>query len=267
MYQICGTLTPKLSKAHFLLPQHTKYLVHGMCEPTFGTLSRFRRIWYIGSMYQIDSNLVSNWPGVMVLNSATNTDIVRDLEYLSSKNDTSERDDATSAELDSVNRTFTETVRRLVNAELYVVATDARKVTDIFWEITQEVMESIVAREQGYFGSRARGKKKVSSTHLEQGPESRYPSKTFKVLQTGSLLRPRLLKTGTLSSASATVYRLTLSASHPSDPQSLSLSPHHFHQLPKTVHYVVLDVFRGKAAVHLLEEFACALNLGFLDFA
>lgn len=78
MYQICGTLTPNPSKAHFLPRQHTKYLVHGMCEPTFGTLSRFQRIWYIGSMYQIDSNLVRNWPGVMVLNSATNTDIVRD---------------------------------------------------------------------------------------------------------------------------------------------------------------------------------------------
>lgn len=123
---------PKSSKAHFLPRQHTKYLVHGMCEPAFGTLSRFQRIWYIGSMYQIDSNLVRNWPEVMVLNSATNTDIVRDWEYLNSTNDTSERDDVTSDELDAIGRAFKETVRRLADAELYVAAIDARNTANSF---------------------------------------------------------------------------------------------------------------------------------------
>lgn len=90
------------------------------------------------------------------MGDATNTDVVRDWEHLSSTNDTSERDDVTSDELDAVGRTFTETVRRLVDAELYVVATDARKSADIFWEINQEVRESGVAGEQGYFGTRVR---------------------------------------------------------------------------------------------------------------
>lgn len=134
------------------------------------------------------------------MGDATNTDVVRDWEHLSSTNDTSERDDVTSDELDAVGRTFTETVRRLVDAELYVVATDARKSADIFWEINKEVRESGVAGEQGYFGTRVRvlnksiaatwhknrfvpgsgGKKKVFSTHLEKGLGHRYPAKTFK---------------------------------------------------------------------------------------
>ncbi len=126
--------------------------------------------------------------------------IVRDWEYLSSTNDTTERDDVTSDELDAVGRKFTETVRQLVDTELYVIATDARKSADIFWEINQEVRDSGVAGDQGYFGTRVRilnnslaavwhknrfapgqgGKKKVLSEHLEKGKAHRYPAKTFK---------------------------------------------------------------------------------------
>lgn len=42
---------------------------------------------------------------------------------------------------------------------------------------------------------------------------------------------------------------------------------HHFHQLPEAVHYIILDVLRGEAAVHLVEELAGTLDFGFLDLA
>ncbi len=46
-----------------------------------------------------------------MMGDATNTDVVRDWEHLSSTNDMSERDDVTSDELDAVGRTFTESHR------------------------------------------------------------------------------------------------------------------------------------------------------------
>ncbi|QHS38460.1 conjugative transfer protein MobI(A/C) [Alcaligenes faecalis] len=135
-----------------------------------------------------------------MMGDVQNLDVIRDWEHLSRTNETSERDDVTSDELDSVGRTFVQNVRDLVEQELYVVATDARKAADIFWEINQEVRESGVAGEQGYFGTRVRvlnksiaatwhknrfvpgpgDKKKVFSTHLEKGLGPRYPTKTFK---------------------------------------------------------------------------------------
>lgn len=91
-----------------------------------------------------------------MMGDVQNLDVIRDWEHLSRTNETSERDDVTSDELDSVGRTFVQNVRDLVEQELYVVATDARKAADIFWEINQEVRESGVAGEQGYFGTRVR---------------------------------------------------------------------------------------------------------------
>lgn len=135
------------------------------------------------------------------MSSATKDGFVRDWEFLSSTDDTTERDDVTSEELDAVGRKFTETLRQLVDAELYVIATDARKSADIFWELNQEVRESGVAGDQGYFGTRVRilnnslaavwhknrfapgqgGKKKVLSDHLKKDrSHHRYPANTFK---------------------------------------------------------------------------------------
>lgn len=130
----------------------------------------------------------------------TENEATRDWAHLSETDDPSERDFVTSDELDAAARHFTGAVRQLVDDELYVVATDAKKSADIFWEINQEVRETGVAGEQGYFGTRTRlvkntlsavwyknrfapalgNKKKVFSTHLKKPSGFRYQAGAFK---------------------------------------------------------------------------------------
>lgn len=50
----------------------------------------------------------------------------------------------------------------------------------------------------------------------------------------------------------------------PLDERIISLF-HHFHQLSKTVHYVVLNIARGKPLVHVGKELAGAFDLGLFD--
>ena len=46
-----------------------------------------------------------------------------------------------------------------------------------------------------------------------------------------------------------------------------SISLHQFHQLAEAVHHVVLHLLWGEFLVDIVEEFAGALDLGFLDLA
>ena len=129
-----------------------------------------------------------------------------DWRTISKSKDSRELDTVTGEMLERESTTFVQTVRQLVDTELYVIATAAQKTADAFWEVHHEVRESGDPKEQGYFGTRARivdnsldahwvkntiisqgnGKKRVQSDHLKrEDPVTRkvgirYPASVFK---------------------------------------------------------------------------------------
>lgn len=58
--------------------------------------------------------------------------------------------------LENTSRTFVESIQQLVEDEFYVLATDARKTSDGFWQMNKYMRENGGPKEQGYFGTRTR---------------------------------------------------------------------------------------------------------------
>lgn len=131
--------------------------------------------------------------------SGSNTAV--DWQHLSVSKEPQDREVVPEADMHEASKSFIDSVRTLIEQELYVLTVDARKAADAFWQMNKKMRATDDPKLQGFFGTRARivknsldatwyknrfitnkvtGSTRVLSDHVAKGKGYRYPVISFK---------------------------------------------------------------------------------------
>lgn len=120
---------------------------------------------------------------------------------LSMSRDSKDREAVAMETLSRTSKDSIEIIKAQLEQERYVICVDARKSSDVFWQLNEKMRETGDPKLQGYFGTRARGangwldiswyknrfvtnkatgKTRVLSDHIKKGEGFRYPEGAFR---------------------------------------------------------------------------------------